>query len=257
MSGRIAASPADAHGIARLTIANAGKRNAIDVAMWGQLREAVAALDADRAARVVVVAGADGHFAAGADIEELPAFRFDEASLRHFHEDVVAPALEALLDCELPLVARIEGHCIGGGLEIAACCDLRIAARGASFGIPVARLGFPLAPGEAVLLRRVLPDALLRELLLEARLLDAEGALARGLVHRLADDVDAEAEAAARRMAELPADVLRLNKRTLRQIQRGGPTPAERAAHFAYAPAGHHREGIAAFLEKRPPKFRA
>lgn len=256
MGGLIRVSAADAHGVAWLTIANPGKRNAIDVAMWGRLREAVAALQADPSARVAVVAGADGHFAAGADIEELPAFRFDERSLRHFHEEVVAPALEALLDCDVPLVACIEGHCIGGGLEIAACCDLRIAARDSGFGIPVARLGFPLAPGEALLLRRVLPDALLRELLLEARLLDAETALARGLVHRLADDARAEADTTARRIAELPAEVLRLNKRTLRQIRHGGPTAEERAAHFAYAPARHHREGIAAFLEKRPPRFR-
>ena len=255
MTGSVVRDTTDARGIARITLTNAGKRNAIDVAMWRELREVARSLDGDEAVRAVIVRGADGHFAVGADIEEFPRFRFDAGTLREYHEEVVAPALGALLDCGAPLIARIDGSCIGGGLEVAACCDMRIAARDARFGIPVAKLGFPLAPAEVLLLHRVVGDAVLRELLLEARLFDADAALARGLVHRVVDDAAAEAEATAVRIAELPREVARLNKATARQVLAGGPSAAERRSHFDYAGAAHHREGIAAFIDKRPPRF--
>jgi enoyl-CoA hydratase/carnithine racemase len=207
----------------------------------------------------VVVLGGDGaHFAAGGDIEEFPLFRFDEDQLRRFHEVIVAPALRAVLDCELPVLAAIEGSCVGGGLEIAACCDLRIAARGSRYGIPIARLGFPLAPSEAQIVHRMLGDALLRELLLEARLLDADEAHARGVVSRVVETGQAlgEAMASARRIAELSPQAHRLNKRTLAQINAGGPSAAQRDEHFAYADSAEHREGLAAFIDKRPARFR-
>jgi len=157
----------------------------------------------------------------------------------------------------MPVLAQIEGSCIGGGLEIAACCDLRICGRGSRFGIPIARLGFPLAPSEAQIVGRVLGLPLLRELLLEARLLAADEALARGIVNRVvADDaVAAEAEASAARIATLSPQAQRLNKRTLRQLAAGGPSAAQRLEHFAYADSAEHREGLAAFVEKRPARF--
>jgi len=259
MAGRIDVAPCGADGIVRVTISHPGKLNALSVAMWHGLRQAFDALagaDGSRE-RVVIVCGEGGAFAAGGDIGEFPQFRFEEATLRAFHEEAVAPALQAVLDCPLPVVAQIEGPCVGGGLEIAACCDLRIAGQGSRFGIPIAKLGFPLAPLEAQIVAQVLPLPLLAELLLEARLLEAPEALARGLVHRVvADDaVAAEALASARRMAGLSPQAARINKRTLRQLARGGPTAAERQAHYAYADSAEHREGLAAFLDKRPPRF--
>jgi enoyl-CoA hydratase/carnithine racemase len=104
MPGQVTFDPAAADGIARLTLSNPGKLNALTVAMWRELRAAVAAVDT-HATRVLVVRGADANFAAGGDIEEFPDFRFDEALLRSFHEDDVAPALRALLDCDIPLMA--------------------------------------------------------------------------------------------------------------------------------------------------------
>ena len=260
MPGRILVTPADADGIVRVTVSHPGKLNALSVAMWHGLREAFAPLAAATAAegpRVVIVAGEGGAFAAGGDIEEFPSFRFDTGTLRHFHEAVVAPALQAVLDCPLPVIACIEGPCVGGGLEIAACCDLRIASADSRFGIPIARLGFPLAPLEAQMVSRVVPLPLLAELLLEARLLDAAEALTRGLVHRVVPEGEAAAAAqdSARRMAALSPQAARLNKATLRQVARGGPTEAERLAHYAYADSAEHREGLAAFLDKRPPRF--
>ena len=197
---------------------------------------------------------------AGGDIGEFPALPFDPERLRRFHEEDVAPALRALIDCDIPLVAQIDGACIGGGLEIAACCDLRICGRGSRFGIPIARLPFPLAPSEATILGRVLGLPLLRELLLEARLLGADEALARGIVNRVVDDgaVAAEALAGATRMSALSPQAHRINKRTLRQLAEcgpAGPSAAQRHEHFAYADSAEHREGLAAFVEKRPPRF--
>jgi enoyl-CoA hydratase len=259
VSGSVRFTPPDAQGIARLTLANAGKRNALSVAMWRELRRHVALLNAKpEGTRVVIVAGEGGQFASGGDIDEFPQFRFDAASLARFHEEDVRPALVALLDCELPLVAQIEGACIGGGLEVAACCDLRIAGTGARFGVPIARLGFPMAPAELEIVAAVFGATVLREMLLEARALEAAQALARGLVTRVVADADvaAEALATARGIAALSPQALRLNKRALREFAQPRPSLAsERAPHYAYAPSAEHREGVAAFAQKRPARY--
>lgn len=259
MSGHVKFDAPDASGIARLTLSNRGKLNALSVAMWRELRAQVARLNAQGdGVRVVVVAGEGGQFAAGGDIEEFPQFRFGADTLARFHEEDVCPALQALLDCDLPLVAQIEGACIGGGLEIAACCDIRIAGDSARFGVPIAKLGFPLAPAELEMVAAVVGPTVLRELLIEARVWGAPEALARGLVSRVVADADvaAEARATAERIAGLSPQALRLNKRALRQFTH---TPrssaAERAPHYAYAASDEHREGLAAFNEKRTPRF--
>jgi enoyl-CoA hydratase len=259
MSGHVAFTPPDAAGIARLTLCNPGKLNALSVAMWRELRTHMARLNAHPdSARVIVVAGEGGAFAAGGDIEEFAQFRFDAATLARFHEEDVRPALQAMIDCELPLLAQIDGVCIGGGLEIAACCDIRIAGHGARFGVPIAKLGFPMAPAELEIVAQVIGPTVLRELLIEARVLDADEALLRGLVTRVVADgaVAGEARAAAERIAVLSPQALRLNKRALRQFaSRSGSSATERAPHYAYASSAEHREGLAAFSEKRPPRF--
>lgn len=261
MPGHVHLLPPDARGIARLQFSHPGKLNALSVQMWRDLRalvEGLNALHADAGPRVVVLQGDGGSFVAGADIEEFPDFRFDAHTLAHYHEEVVAPALNALLDCERPLVAQIEGACVGGGLEIAACCDLRICGESSRFGVPIAKLGFPMAPLEVEIVARVIGETTLRELLIDARVLSAAEARERGLVTRVvADDaVAAEAGATATRIASLSPQALRLNKRALRQFARAsGSSRDERAPHYAYAPTAEHREGLAAFNEKRPAQF--
>jgi enoyl-CoA hydratase len=260
MPGSIAYDPGDAGGVARVTLAHPGKLNAIDIAMWRALRalfERLQALPPAEAPRALIVRGEGGQFASGGDIAEFAAFRFDEDRLRDFHENTVAPALHALLDCDVPLIAQIEGACIGGGFEIAACCDIRIGGASSRYGAPIAKLGFPMAPGELQLLARVASPAVLREMLLEARLLGAGAALQHGLVHAVVpdDDVPGHAERRAAHIASLSPQAARANKRTLRQIAAGGPGAAERHAHYAYADSAEHREGVTAFIEKRPPRF--
>ena len=246
--------------IAHVVLANPGKLNAIDIAMWRALQalfERLQAEPAGAAPRVVIVRGAGGQFASGGDIHEFARFRFNEPRLREFHEHTVAPALHAMLACDIPLLAQIDGACLGGGFEIAACCDIRVCGAASRFGAPIARLGFPMAPGELELLGRVVSAPALREMLLEARLLDAARALQLGLVHAVVADgqVAAAALQRAMAMAALSPQAARINKRTLRQIAASGPTPAERHAHFAYADSAEHVEGVTAFIEKRAPRF--
>ncbi len=250
---------AGADGIARVTLANPAKLNAMSSAMWRALRDAFAELNATPGdARVVLVAGEGGQFASGGDIEEYPRFRLDAVTLAHFHEQDVLPALLALRDCELPLVAQIDGVCVGGGLEIAACCDIRIAGTSSRFGVPIAKLGFPMAPAEMEIIAAVVGPTVLRELLLEARVFRAQEAFERGIVTRVVPDdvVAAESLAAAQRIAALSPQALRLNKRALRQfVVPPLSSAAARAPHYAYAPSAEHREGLAAFNERRPPRF--
>lgn len=260
MSGRLLFEAAGLDGVARVVLAHPAKHNAIDVAMWRELRTLFERLQAQSLAdspRAVIVCGEGGQFASGGDIHEFATFRFDEAKLHDFHEHTVAPALHAMLACDVPLLAQIDGACIGGGFEIAACCDIRVCGAASRFGAPIAKLGFPMAPGELALLARVASPAALREMLLEARLIDAARALQLGLVHAVVADADVAGHALqrARAMAALPAHAARINKRTLRQLASGGPTADERRAHFSYAPHAAHVEGITAFIEKRAPRF--
>jgi enoyl-CoA hydratase/carnithine racemase len=256
MAGQIAlrAHP-EVEGVYEVTLSHPGRLNAMSRAMWRTLREVFLALQAEPRARCVIVAGEGGAFCAGGDIAEYPDFRFDAAALRDFHESDVWGGLSALLDCDVPVVARIEGACMGAGVEIAACCDLRVAGASARFGAPIARLGFPMAPREAWLVRQAAGDATAREWLLEAAVLDAATVQARGFVQRVLpdDQVAAGAVDAARRIARLAPQAARLNKQALRLLR--GPAPAAAPDAYAFADSAEHREGITAFLDKRPPSF--
>lgn len=256
--------------IAFVTLSNAARLNAMTRAMWRTLREVVAAAGRDGALRCVVVRGEGAAFCAGGDISEYPSFRFDEASLRAFHEDEVWGALQAMLDCPIPLIAQIEGACMGAGLEIASCCDIRLAGASSKFGAPIAKLGFPMAPREAALVHGAVGDALTRDMLLAAGVHDAPRLRDAGFLLTVFPDAElaAAARAHAERIAMLAPEAARANKRTfsvLRQTASAAPTtPAESAARstadlipaaYGYADSAEHREGIAAFLAKRAPQF--
>lgn len=234
-------------------------------AMWRQLRDVFMQVQAGTQWRCVLVRGAGGSFCAGGDIAEYPAFRFDSDSLRDFHERDVWGGLSAMLACDVPIVAAIEGPCMGAGVEIASCCDIRMAADNARFGAPIARLGFPMAPREAQLVARAVGEATAREMLLAAAVLDAPEMKARGFLQRLvpAAEVQATAREVAQRVAALAPEAARLNKRTLRALN--DPPALDGRAQAAienivktaydYADSAEHREGIAAFLDKRPARF--
>ena len=184
MQPHILFSPID-QGIALVTLSHPGKFNAMSRSMWRELRAGFVELQATPGVRCVLVRGAGGHFCAGGDISEYASFRFEEQSLRAFHEDEVWGGLQAMLDCDVPIVAQIDGNCMGAGVEIASCCDIRIASDAARFGAPIARLGFPMAPREAQLVIREAGALTAREMLLEAAVLDAAVMLQRGFVNRV------------------------------------------------------------------------
>ncbi|GAB4479088.1 MAG: enoyl-CoA hydratase-related protein [Burkholderiaceae bacterium] len=245
--------------VATVTLDSPGRLNAIGVAMWRELRRVFETFADDAAVRCVLVRGAGGNFAAGADIEEFREVRYDEASGRRFHLELIAPALEAIRAAPQPVIAAIEGVCVGGGLEIALACDLRIAAEGARFGAPVGRLGFPFALPELRPLLELVGPGVAAELLLTGRLYDAREALAKGLIQRavaadeLASAVD---ETVAGVLAGSPL-AARLNKSQIRLLLARGMqvTPQDLDASFAFFGSNDYREGVSAFLEKRPPRF--
>lgn len=255
MSGRVRV---DTDGpLARVTLSHPGKFNAMSRAMWRELRSVFDSLQRRSDLRCVVVSGEGGHFCAGGDIAEYPDFRFDEARLREFHESDVWGGLGAMLACDLPIVAQIEGNCMGAGVEIACCCDIRLAADTARFGAPIARLGFPMAPREAQLVLREVGATTAREMLLEAAVLDAPEMKSRGFLNAVvpAHEVAAQALERAQRLAQLAPQAARLNKQALRALAMVEPSADFIDKAYRYAASTEHREGIAAFLAKRRPAF--
>ena len=243
-------------GVVQVWLSHPAKLNAMSRAMWRQLREVFLDLQQRPEARCVLITGEGGHFCAGGDIAEYPDFRFDEAGLRHFHEVEVWGGLSAMLACDVPLVACIEGACMGAGVELASTCDLRLSAASARFGAPIAKLGFPMAPRELALVRAAAGELSTRQMLLEAATLDAATLLARGFLTRLLPDEQLQADAldTARRIARLAPQAARLNKQTLRALAPPWPAGLLDTA-YAYADSAEHREGIGAFLAKRRPQF--
>lgn len=156
-------------------------------------------------------------FCSGGDISEYSISGFREATLRDRHENDVWGGLSAMLDCDVPIVAQIEGNCMGAGVEISSCCDIRLSADNARFGAPIAKLGFPMAPREAELVAREV-GLTTAQMLLEAAVFSAADMKVAGFLSRVlaADALAAEAEATALRIATLAPQVARLNKQTLR-----------------------------------------
>lgn len=243
--------------VAEVTLSHPGKFNAMSRAMWRELRAVFLDLSQRDDLRCILIRGEGGHFCAGGDIAEYGSFRFHEPSLRLFHEEEVWGGLSAMLDCDIPLVACIEGNCMGAGVEISACCDVRVAGHTAKFGAPIARLGFPMAPREARLVAGAVGLLTAREMLLEATVLDAAEMASRGFLNQVVLDaqVFALTQERAARMAALAPQAARLNKRTLRALANQGLPESVLDSAYAYAPSPEHREGIAAFMEKRKPKF--
>jgi enoyl-CoA hydratase/carnithine racemase len=260
-----------ADGVTVVTLSHPGKFNAMSRAMWRELRLGFERLQADNGVRCVIMRGEGGHFCAGGDISEYAGFRFQEESLRAFHENDVWGGLQAMQDCDVPIVAQIEGNCMGAGIEIASCCDIRIASTAARFGAPIARLGFPMAPRETGLVLREAGALTVREMLLEAAVLDATQMLNRGFLNRVVavEQCASETLATAQRVVALAPAAARMNKQFIRAFQEQN-TPSDLAEYapvainsiavmtrqaYRYADSPEHREGIAAFVEKRKPVF--
>lgn len=243
--------------IATVTLSNLVKLNAITVAMWDALADVFTQLSADETLRCVIVKGEGHNFAAGADIEEFTSVRCNAAQGIHYHRETVAHAFKAIANCMHPTIAAIEGVCVGGGLEIACACDLRIAHPMSRFGIPINRLGFAFAPEELTYLLELVGKAAALEILLEGRIFSAQEAKEKGLLHRIVNDVPVDVQKTAERISQGAPLAARMNKQLIRRLSaRPEPlTEDELNAAFALLSSDDYKEGLQAFLNKTKPVF--
>ena len=250
-----------AEAVARLTISNPDRRNALDHEILDAIAETIPQLDRGIETRCVLVTGAPPLFSAGYDIAGIPEQSFErdaEALVAHpFHA-----AMEAIARHPWPTVAAINGHCLGGGLELAITCDLRICAAGAKLGMPPAKLGLIYGHTGLRKFLDVVGPARTKELFLTGRNLEAARAEEIGLVNEVVADEELEHEAVAlaAAVAENAPLSMRGNKHAIDLLnasaelteQQEAGLVALRESCFA---SEDFREGIRAFAEKRRPQW--
>lgn len=244
--------------IATVVINRAAKLNAMTKPMWRALGESISELSADDSVRCIILRGAgEKSFSPGNDISEFETDRSNREQAIEYGRIMHATAA-ALENCRHPMVAQIHGICVGGGLEIASLCDIRICGEGSRFGAPIKNLGLVMAyPEMAPLVRLVGADVAL-EILLEGRIFDAREAHHKGLATRVvADDrVASEALDTARRIADGAPLVARWHKRFAKRLRDPRPlTEAEYLEGFDCFDTEDFRIGYRAFLAKTKPAF--
>jgi enoyl-CoA hydratase/carnithine racemase len=250
--------PAD--GVLRLTISNPAKRNALDHAILDAITVAMRDLGHER---VIVLTGAGGMFSSGYDIGDIPEDVFAQEAERLVAHPFTE-ALDALESCELPTVAALPGHTIGGGLELALACDLRVAADGILLGMPPAKLGLVYSHTGLRRFLHAIGAPRTRELFLTARNVDARTALSWGLVNQVVGVSELEGAAldlAQDVAANAPLSV-RGNKRAIRELlaAEGQLDPEVERELIELREASFHsedmREGVRAFAQRRPARWK-
>lgn len=244
--------------IATVVLNRPRKLNALTKPMWRLLGETMDRLSADDSVRCVVLRGAgEKSFSPGNDISEFETERSNrEQAIAYGH--IMHETARAIADCRHPTLAQIHGICVGGGLEIAALCDMRICGESSRFGAPIKNLGLVMAYAEMAPLVRLVGSAVALEILLEGRIFDAAEAREKGIVNRVVPDAEvaSEARAAAQRIAEGAPLAARWHKKFARRLADPRPlTEAERDECFDCFDSEDFRIGYAAFLAKRKPEF--
>jgi enoyl-CoA hydratase/carnithine racemase len=244
-------------GVAYLTFNRPQARNALTFAMYDRMAEICEQANHDRSIRALLLTGAgDKAFAAGTDISQFRAFDKEQDALDY--EARIDRVLGALERCRVPTIAAINGACTGGGAGIAACCDLRIGTRSMRYGFPVAKtLGNCLSMNNYARLAALLGPARVKDIIFRARLIEADEALAMGLVSELVED----GAALARRAEELVREVAGLAPLTLQATKeaiyrlRTKPEDGSDLVLMCYM-SEDFREGMEAFLNKRKPVWK-
>ncbi len=244
--------------IATVVLNRPHKLNAMTKPMWGRLGEVLRELQADDSLRCIVLRGAgEKSFSPGNDISEFETERSNPEQAKDYGR-LMHGTLTALRDLRHPTVAQIHGICVGGGMEIAGLCDLRICGESSRFGAPIAKLGLVMAYPEIQALRDLVGRQTALEILLEARVFDAAEAKAKGVVTRVVPDdrVAAEVAETAMRIAAGAPLVARWHKAFLKRLEDPAPlNEAEFDEGFACYGTKDFEIGYKAFLAKTEPDF--
>jgi len=245
-------------GIGRITFNRPQARNALTFQMYEQLGEICQQAENDSSVKVLVLTGAgEKAFAAGTDISQFQDFSSAEHALEY--ESRIERVLTALENCRVPSIAAIAGVCTGGGFSIAGCCDLRIGAANARFGVPIGRtLGNCLSISNYARLAALLGPARVKDIIFTARLIEAEEACKIGLLGEVLpnyETLQSRANELARTVASQAPLTLQVTKEALRRIKEKMSPEDDRDLILKCYMSRDFREGMDAFLNKRPPKW--
>jgi len=245
--------------IATLTFNNPERHNAMSLDMWRGASAALEKFEQNPAVRVIVLTGSGGKaFVSGADISKFESERDTLEAVSEYNA-AVDQFSSGLAECSKPAIAMIRGYCIGGGLGIAVCCDLRVANDAARFAVPAAKLGLGYGYTNIRRIMDLVGPQFVTEMFLTARQFDSADALRTGLVNRVVPDP--EIESYVRELAETIAGnaplTIRAVKRIVRELRSDEPDVAACDALVKQCfESADYREGRQAFLEKRKPVFR-
>jgi len=245
-------------GIGRVTFNRPHARNAFTFQMYERLEEICTQAENDSSVKVLLLTGAgEKAFAAGTDISQFQGFSTAEHALEY--ESRIERVLTALENCRVPSIAAIAGVCTGGGFSIAGCCDLRIGAANARFGVPIGRtLGNCLSISNYVRLAALLGPARVKDIIFTARLIEAEEARKIGLLGEVLPDYEtlhSRATELARTVASQAPLTLQVTKEALRRIKEKMSPEDDHELILKCYMSNDFREGMDAFLNKRPPKW--
>lgn len=246
-------------GVATVTLNRPDKHNAIHLAMWEAFGRLMPALADDYAVEVVVLRGSEGGpFSAGADISEFTTLRATPESAQRYGEAVTSGE-RAILTCRKPTIAMVEGFAIGGGSQVALACDLRVCSPQSRFGITPSKLGIVYALQSTARLVDVVGPAWASWILMTGDLVDAPTALRIGLVHEVTGDLQARTAALATTLASRAQVSLVGAKALIAKVSAGVRTEDDEVLQHYHESlhSPEYAEGVAAFLAKRAPDFRA
>lgn len=248
----------DDNHIVTVTLNRPTKLNALTKSMWGRLGDVFRDLSNDDTVRCIVLTGAgEKSFSPGNDISEFETDRSNSEQAAAYGA-LMARNIEAMHDCPHPKVAAIRGICVGGGMEIAGLCDIRICGENSRFGVPISKLGLVMGYHEMGALKSLVGPTRALEILLEGRVFDAAEAHHLGIVSRIVPDAEvmAEAQAAAERIAGGAPLVHRWHKKFLARMEDPAALSAEEIAEgYACYDTNDFKIGYKAFLDKTKPEF--
>lgn len=266
-SSDVLALDVDAH-VATLTLDNPDRRNAMGPAFWDDLPRALAVIDADPEVRAVVLVAAGPHFTVGLDLKSMgtrPVEGESQAQQRfRMYSDIkrLQGSITAVADCRVPVIAAIHGYCIGGGIDLIAACDVRVAAADAVFSVRETKVAITADVGTLQRLPKVLTAGHVAELVYTGKDIDATRALTIGLVNDVYADRESTVTAALAMAREIAANSPLAVQGTKAVLRAGDTLTAAQGLDYvalwnaAFLPSDDLTEALTAFLQKRPPDFR-